>query len=663
MLLKPGDLVDEFRILEVIGDGGFSVIYKAEDTELERLVAVKQLYPTAFVEAGVEERFIREAKLAASLNHPNIVSIYALKRQANSLFLVMEYLDGGSVRDLLNQEGYLPQNTLLRLANHVCTALAVLHSRDIIHRDIKPENILYTEATGNFKVADFGLAHMLQADWRRSSSGPQSGTVLYMSPEQAAGHEITAVSDIYSFATVLYEALTGSYYLALENEDNRAINHILNDAPLPPSTINPRISEAFDEPLLRALSKDPAERYQSAVDFLTGWEKVDALARRNARANGTLTPEEREEISAELYRIRTLRELGEPEQAMARLNVPWVRDSGLPEVLAERGETLIAQGDPMGYELLEQAVAEMTALPFAQIALAEHYAEQGDSDAYNIAMIDAIEADADLVFATYYERLIDSIARPEEFWVYVDLFRAARPSCQISFNLGRILTLIKGYEHEAIAAFEAALSQAPNFGPAQVALGSTWLTLGAPSKAIAWFEGSMEADFPQYAEDEWHKSPSAYRMSHAYLGLAIAYANAGQMEPSVQAALSLLEHAPETLDEHCHSLVSLYSSAAQSWLDEDPPRNQEVCVLLLQALPLADACSDGTIRLLLGTTQILIGTMLRDQGDKAEGIAWLESALETFDDVPSGVDTAVAEQIALQVQRAKRELKVAKRHR
>ena len=114
--------------------------------------------------------------------------------------------------------GYLTHATLLKLASHVCAALDVLHGRGVIHRDIKPENILCT-ASGDFKLADFGLAHIAQLDRRRSSAGPQSGTLLYMSPEQAAGQELTPRSDIYSFAAVLYEALTGVYYLPFPTDD------------------------------------------------------------------------------------------------------------------------------------------------------------------------------------------------------------------------------------------------------------------------------------------------------------------------------------------------------------------------------------------------------------------------------------------------------------
>src|SRR5579859_7236995 len=237
MLLGAGENIDEFRILDVIGDGGFSVVYKAEDTHLERLVAIKQLNPGAFTEFGTEERFIREAKLAASLNHPNIVSIYAFKKQRDSLFLVMEFLDGGSVRELITEYGHLTSGTLLKLATHVCHALDVLHPRGIIHRDIKPENILCT-SSGDFKLADFGLAHVAQLDRRRSSAGPQSGTLLYMSPEQAEGKELTPQSDIYSFATVLYEALTGTYYLGGENDDDKVLEGIRWEDPVAPSVRN-----------------------------------------------------------------------------------------------------------------------------------------------------------------------------------------------------------------------------------------------------------------------------------------------------------------------------------------------------------------------------------------------------------------------------------------
>jgi serine/threonine protein kinase len=655
MLLQPGDLLDEFRIIDLIGDGGFSVVYKAEDTELERLVAVKQLNPGVFTEFGTDERFLREAKLAASLNHPHIVSIYAFKRHLDSLFLVMEYLDGGNVRNLIDDYGHLAQGTFLKLASHVCQALDVLHERGIIHRDIKPENILCTES-GDFKLADFGLAHMIQVDWRRSSAGPQSGTLLYMSPEQAAGQEVTAQSDIYSFAAVLYEALTGTYYLPTPKDESSAIDSILDQNPVPPSLANPRIADTFDEPLLHALSKDPAERYQTAGELL------DALksAAHRKRNNGTASLSA--EVANELSTIRTLRDLlNEPEQAMARLDVPWLRDSDAPEVLAERGEMLLFLNDPSGYDLLEEAVTRNPALPFAQMALAEHYRAQGDMELYTIAMTDAVEADADLVFAVFYGQIVDSVQRPEEFWNYVKLFGSARPSAAVNFNLGRLLTLAKGYEGEAIAAFETAIRQNPDSGPAYVALGSTWLGLGQSLRAIPLLERATKLSFPQYPEGEWHKSPSAYRLSHAYLGLALAHADAEHFFESADAVLTVLDLGQADLADHGETLLSSYRTAATRWLEAG--RAQEAYDLLNRVLPLAQTHNDASSILLLGKAQAHIGATLRQQGSFEEAATWLEAAAATLRGVSPDSSDPVAEQYTAQLREVERDLKRARQNR
>src|SRR5258708_4056257 len=654
MLLRAGDFLDEFRILDVIGDGGFSVVYKAEDTQLERLVAIKQLNPGAFTEFGTEERFIREAKIAASLNHPNIVSIYSFKQQGGSVLLVMEYLDGGSVRDLINEYGHLTSGTLLKLATHVCHALDVLHPRGIIHRDIKPENILCT-TSGDFKLADFGLAHVAQLDRRRSSAGPQSGTLLYMSPEQAAGKEITAQSDIYSFATVLYEALTGAYYL-IAGDDDTVLEGILTQEPVAPSVVNPRVGPAFDAAILCALNKDPSERYQTAHDLLDALKAAAARKRRSQSDGAQL------DLAAELYTIRTLRDLlGEAQQALARLDAPWVRDAGTPEVIAERGETLLAlDDDEEGYRLLEQAVSVNPSLPFAQMLLAEHY-RGGDPDLYTISMIDAIDADADLVFATYYPRVLESLSSPEEFWGYVTLFGSARQSASSTFNLGRLLMLANGYESEAIAAFENAISLDPTSGPAYVALGSALLARGQALRAIPMFERAITQRFPVYAEGEWHKSPSVYKLSHAYLGMAIAYADAGKFARSAEAAVRVLGMAPADIAEHCESLVQRYSAAATELLNS--AKVQDAYELLNRALPLAQACDNTSIIMLLGIAQARIGTALRQQQSYRDAVAWLEAGIATLRNVPTSSGDLAASQLNSQLSEALRELKRAREQR
>ena len=162
MRLKPGDRIGEYKILEVIGNGGFSIIYRAEDTFLLRQVAIKQLSTEVFSEEGTREWFIREARLAASLNHPNIVGTYALREEGDSMFLIMEYLPGGDLHDLMSQQGPLDLTTILRIATDICHALQALHDREVIHRDIKPENILIGPEE-QFKLADFRLAQIRQA--------------------------------------------------------------------------------------------------------------------------------------------------------------------------------------------------------------------------------------------------------------------------------------------------------------------------------------------------------------------------------------------------------------------------------------------------------------------------------------------------------------------
>ncbi len=656
MLLQPGDMLDEFRIVDLIGNGGFSVVYKAEDTELERVVAVKQLNTSVFTEFGTDERFLREAKLAASLNHPHIVSIYAFKRQFGTLFLVMEYLDGGSVRDLIDGYGYLTHATLLKLASHVCEALDVLHGRGVIHRDIKPENILCT-SSGDFKLADFGLAHMAQLDRRLSSAGPQSGTLLYMSPEQASGQELTPQSDIYSFAAVLYEALTGVYYLPFPPDEDAAIDGILNGEPLAPSATNPRVATTFDTPLLRALSKNPESRYQTAGAFLDALKNAAALQKRS---NGTAKLSA--EVDAELYVIRTLRDLlNEPEQALARLDAPWIRDLDIPEVLAERGETLLCLNDPSGYDLIEQAVARKPALPFAQIRMAERYHDLGDTDLHDIALTDAVEADADLVFAMYYERIAESLSHPEEYWNYVRLFGSAQPSAVVTFNLGRILTLAKGYEGEAIAAFEAAIRQSPDSGPAYVALGTSWMRAGKSAKAVPLFERAISLEFPQYPEGEWHKSPSAYRLAHAYLGLALAHADQGNFLQSADAAVEALNLEEADLDDHASTLLETYHTAASHLVEDE--QIQDAYDLLDRILPLAQRFNDKPNMMLFGTVQNQIGKTLREQGEFQEAAEWLEAAVETLQSLVPDTDDPHAPEYSNRLRQAQSDLRRARLNR
>lgn len=591
MYLEPGDQIGEFNILEVIGEGGFSIVYKAEDTSLDRVVALKQLNPGVYHEFATAEKFRREARLAASLNHPHIVQTYALREENDTLFLVMEFMAGGSVRELINQHGYLSQGAVVKMASNVCHALTTLHSRGIIHRDIKPENILSNEE-GIFKLADFGLAHDVRSELGDRGIGPQSGTLMYMSTEQAMGEKVTARSDTYSLATVLYEALTGRYYLPESKDDDGVLTQILTGEPIPPSFYNPLL-EAFDEPIMRALEKSPERRQPNARTF---YEELRNAARQ--RRSQPLPPE----IAEELQTIRLLRDvLNEPEQAVARLSFPNLRDADYPEVIAERGEMLLSLGDlESGVDMLRQAVAIKPELPYAQLALARQYEAWGNENAYTGAMVAAINADADLVFAEQFPLMQEELtASPDRFWRRVALFQraAATGGASVHFNLGRSIMLASGYEREAVICFENALDRAPTMGAAYTALGSVYMSLGEFSRAATILRRATLMDFPEISEDDYVKSATLYRRTHAYRGLILALQRANANIESVDAALEFMDAEPAEFVKESEEFLSRFIDAAVRLLNNG--EYSEAVDFLSRVEIIADSLNDGRAAALL----------------------------------------------------------------
>ncbi len=232
MALFPDQRLDEFRIIRRLGAGGYGAVYLAQDTLLNRPVAVKELLAVGD-DASIRQRFLQEAYTIGQLNHPNIVTIYRLLQKEAALYIVLEYVAGGSLRDYLNQAGKMDFLPAVHLAAEVCEALAVVHARGIVHRDIKPENILLT-ADGHAKVTDFGIAHVpVEAGGLGlTQTGAQMGTSLYMSPEQVRGEKLTSASDIYQVAAVLYELLAGKDYLGAEMLRAQAMRdlNVLNPA-------------------------------------------------------------------------------------------------------------------------------------------------------------------------------------------------------------------------------------------------------------------------------------------------------------------------------------------------------------------------------------------------------------------------------------------------
>lgn len=273
--LQSGDLFGHYRLEQPLGGGGMGVVWRATDTRLGRGVAIKFL-PDDYNEGGDEvERFRREARTASSLNHPNICVVYDIGEEHGRLFLVMELLEGSTLRQFL-QERPMRVGEMLDVGLQVADALDAAHQQSIIHRDIKPANIFVLEKSGTglqAKLLDFGLAKREVLNWDsatmtafRTDSGVAIGTAAYMSPEQALGQSIDARSDLFSFGMVLYEMATRT--LPFRGATSAALfDAILNKAPASLLAVNPEAPAELERIILKLLEKDPAMRYQSAADL------------------------------------------------------------------------------------------------------------------------------------------------------------------------------------------------------------------------------------------------------------------------------------------------------------------------------------------------------------------------------------------------------------
>jgi serine/threonine protein kinase len=257
-------LGDDYELLSLLGTGGFGRVYRVRDLHLEREVALKVLHPALTQDPEVVERFRREAQLAAKLNHPNIVNIFDIAGRSGLIWYTMELIDGPSLAQLVEREGPLPLDKVLRLLREALSALAHAHGSGLVHRDIKPENMLI-DPSGSVQITDFGLALALRGKYGGATS--QSGTPQFASPEQLLGERVDQRSDLYSLAAVVYYALLGTPPFPGMTTEQVLARQTTNQFPTP-RTQRQDVPEALERVLGRALSADVEVRFPSAAEFL-----------------------------------------------------------------------------------------------------------------------------------------------------------------------------------------------------------------------------------------------------------------------------------------------------------------------------------------------------------------------------------------------------------
>jgi serine/threonine-protein kinase len=281
MELRAGDRFDEFEVLEKIGAGSFSSVFLAYDTILDRHVVLKQLRPDLSEDDQEWDAFINEAQVTASFFHPGLISVHSLRvnQDKSSAIIVLEYMNGGTLRHILEKKGQINLEQVWNLSFQVGNALSYLHERGMIHRDIKPENILYSKEINWYKLTDFGLLyHPSRTEFEALNTG-QPGTLRYMSPEQAQGRAIDHRSDQYTFAAVLFEALSGEYYLGLDDSQlspGELVDHICHHPPLALPMVHQDgvLVDKLEDVLLRALTKDPEERFRNTWGFMRRFNRM-----------------------------------------------------------------------------------------------------------------------------------------------------------------------------------------------------------------------------------------------------------------------------------------------------------------------------------------------------------------------------------------------------
>ncbi len=326
--IQPGQMLGPYRIIGQIGQGGMATVYKAYQASMDRNVAIKVLPMQLASSPEFVQRFQQEARIIAKLEHPHILPVFDYGESDGTAYFVMRYLEAGTLKEKMEKERPFSLNEIDRIFTQLAEALGYAHGRGVVHRDLKPANALI-DSQGNLSLTDFGIAKILEsASTRLTQTDAIMGTPAYISPEQAQSRPVDQRSDIYSLGIILYEMVTGSVPFVADTPLAIILKHVSDPLPLP-SVVKPDVSAAIEQVILKALAKDPKDRFATTAEFVAAWKKAltqNETSRHVAAAVPTvLVPPESSGKQTEVKAVPVPRPVSRPAPAAkSGMSTGWI---------------------------------------------------------------------------------------------------------------------------------------------------------------------------------------------------------------------------------------------------------------------------------------------------------------------------------------------------